>query len=46
MQARRVSGALAALGVVCAVVAGVGGLVMIGVVVLFFVGMSHYGSNK
>jgi hypothetical protein len=45
-QARRVRGVLTGLGIVCAVVAGIGGLAMAGAVVIFFVGMSHYGSNK
>ncbi|HEY1643335.1 MAG TPA: hypothetical protein VGG35_21805 [Streptosporangiaceae bacterium] len=33
-------------GMVAAVVLTVGGLVIIGTIVIFFVGLSHYGSNK
>jgi hypothetical protein len=34
------------IGIVLAVLLCIGGLVVVGLVVLFFVGMSHYGSNK
>jgi hypothetical protein len=36
----------AVFGIVLAVVLALAGLMVVGVVVLFFVGMSHYGSNK
>jgi hypothetical protein len=36
----------AIIGIVLAVVLGIGGLVVVGLMVLFFVGLSHYGSNK
>jgi hypothetical protein len=36
----------AVFGIVLAVVLALAGLVVVGAVVLFFVGMSHYGSNK
>lgn len=34
------------VGIVVAVLLGVAGLVVIGAIVLFFVGLSRYGSNK
>jgi hypothetical protein len=36
----------AIIGIVLAVVLVIGGLAFIGVMVLLFVGLSHYGSNK
>jgi hypothetical protein len=36
----------AIIGIVLAVVLCVGGLVVVGLLALFFVGLSHYGSNK
>ncbi len=38
--------AWAVFGIVVAVVMMIAGLAVIGALVLFFVGMSHYGSNK
>ena len=34
------------IGIILAVVLGIGGLVVVGVMVLLFIGLSHYGSNK
>ena len=34
------------IGIILAVVLCIGGLVIVGVVALLFVGLSHYGSNK
>lgn len=36
----------AIIGIILAVVLGIGGLAVVGVMVLLFVGLSHYGSNK
>ncbi|WP_377266829.1 hypothetical protein [Peterkaempfera sp. SMS 1(5)a] len=36
----------AVFGIVLAVVSALAGLAVVGAVVLLFVGMSHYGSNK
>jgi hypothetical protein len=36
----------AVLGIVLAVLLGIGGLVFVGLIVLIAVAMSHYGSNK
>jgi hypothetical protein len=36
----------AIIGIILAVVLVIGGLALVGVMVLFFVGLSHYGSNK
>jgi hypothetical protein len=34
------------IGIVLAVVLGIGGLAVVGFAVVLFVGLSHYGSNK
>jgi len=34
------------IGIALGVVLAIGGLVVVGALVIFFVGMSHYGSNK
>jgi hypothetical protein len=44
-QRRRRSG-IEIFGMVAAVVLTIGGLVVIGAIVIFFVGLSQYGSNK
>jgi hypothetical protein len=36
----------AIIGIILAVVLVIGGLVLVGLTVLLFVGLSHYGSNK
>jgi hypothetical protein len=36
----------AVLGIALAVVLAIGGLVIVGMVVILFVGLSQYGSNK
>lgn len=36
----------AIIGIILAVVLVIGGLVVVGLMALFFVGLSHYGSNK
>jgi hypothetical protein len=36
----------AIIGIVLAVVLVIGGLAVVGVMVLLFIGLSHYGSNK
>jgi hypothetical protein len=36
----------AVIGITLAVLLAIGGLAMVGAMVLFYVAMSHYGSNK
>ena len=38
--------AWAIIGIILAVVLVIGGLAVVGLMALFFVGLSHYGSNK
>jgi hypothetical protein len=45
-QVRRQRSAWGVAGVVLAVVLVIGGLALVGAIVVFAVGMSHYGSNK
>jgi hypothetical protein len=42
----RESSAWAIIGITLSVVLVIGGLVVVGLMALFFIGLSHYGSNK
>jgi len=46
LEPARERSAWAVIGIILAVVLVIGGLVMVGLMALFFVGLSHYGSNK